>query len=253
MAGKLFDGLVRFDASLYASLARMLDEEPPLARDRQILADLRELGIEQGTDFTPDAELRAILETAARDTHAYFTSRLPRDGLPLWPGKHWRHASATGARTHFTFEEHGVLDYEARGLTFFLACAPPARLGKASVYMLAYVDDTGAPLTGDRRYRLRVPANVPASQFWAATVYDLETAAFVRDSPRVEVNSYDASLARNADGSCDVLFAPQAPPERAANWVATPAGTRWFAMFRCYGPQPALFDQSWQLPDLRAV
>jgi hypothetical protein len=253
MAGALFDGIMRFDARFYASLARMIDEEPPLGRDRDMLESLRELGIVQGRDFAPDPALMQILETAARDTHAYYRSRAPRDGNPFWPSKQWRLPSSIGPRTHFTYEEQGRLDYETRGLFYFLACAPPARLGKASAYLHTFVDDDGEPLVGDRAYRLHVPANVPAKQFWAATVYDLDTSAFVRESPRVEVSSYDTALARNADGSCDVLFAAKPPATNPANWVATPPGKRWFTIFRFYGPEPALFDQSWMLPDLTKV
>ena len=33
MSGELFDGIVRFDESFYASLAQMINEEPVLAQD----------------------------------------------------------------------------------------------------------------------------------------------------------------------------------------------------------------------------
>jgi len=57
-----------------------------------------------------------------------------------------------------------------------------------------------APLDGGKCYRLRVPPNVPAKQFWAATAYDLETAAFLRESFKTEVNSYQ-DLQKGADAS----------------------------------------------------
>jgi len=43
MAGKLFDGIVRFDPTFYESLARMVDEEPVLERDRAMLERLKAL------------------------------------------------------------------------------------------------------------------------------------------------------------------------------------------------------------------
>ena len=48
MAGKLFDGIVRFDESFYASLAQMINEEPVLTRDRAMMGLLLPLGIEKG-------------------------------------------------------------------------------------------------------------------------------------------------------------------------------------------------------------
>ena len=46
--------------------------------------------------------------------------------------------------------------------------------GAASFYLAATKDKTGAALNGAKNYRLHVPPNVPAKQFWAVTVYDLE-------------------------------------------------------------------------------
>jgi hypothetical protein len=99
---------------------------------------------------------------------------------------------------------------------------------------------------------LRVPPNVPARQFWAVTVYDLETAAFVRESPRVELNSYE-QMEKNADGSVEVFFGPVAPLGKEANWIYTAAGKTWFALFRFYGPEKAVFEKTWKLPDLDEV
>jgi hypothetical protein len=95
-----------------------------------------------------------------------------------------------------------------------------------------------------------VPANVPARQFWAATVYDRDTAAFIREAPRVEVSSYDRDMRRNADGSIDLYFAPRPPPGKQANWVYTATGRRWFAFFRFYGPEEPLLSKRWQLPNI---
>ncbi len=83
MAGKLFDGMVRYDASFYTRLARMVDEEPVQTRDLAMMGQLRNKA------FRP----------------------------------------------------------------------------------------------GDAAHRLHVPANVPAAQFWSMTVYDLDTAGFLRGAP----------------------------------------------------------------------
>ena len=53
MAGRLFDGIVRFDGSFYTSLAQMINEEPVLARDRAMMGLLLPLGIEKGKEFKP--------------------------------------------------------------------------------------------------------------------------------------------------------------------------------------------------------
>ena len=113
-------------------------------------------------------------------------------------------------------------------------------------------DRSGAPLEGSARYRLHVPADPPARQFWALTLYDCETAAFIERMQKVEVNSYQA-LAHNPDGSVDLAIGGSTPAIGGANHLPTAAGRRWFAMFRFYGPTRALFDRSWQLPDFERL
>jgi hypothetical protein len=253
MTGKLFDAIVRFDASFFASLARMLNEEPALARDAEILKQLELLGIQKGKEHAPEGAMQLLLNSAARDAQAHFMRQLPLAGTAFWADRKWRLPSDVGMRTGFSFVEAGELDIEQRALMFFLGCAPPAKLGKASVYLAAYVDRAGQVLSGDSTYTLHVPANVPARQFWAATVYDATTAAFVRESPRVEINSYDQRVQKSPDGSVDLYFGPTAPPGHETNWIPTPSGHRWFMLFRLYGPAPALHDQSWKLSDLEML
>jgi hypothetical protein len=91
---------------------------------------------------------------------------------------------------------------------------------------------------------------VPVRQFWAVTVYDLETAGFVRQAPVVELNSYNRKMRHNPDGSVDIHFGPKASKGDEANWIATARGKPWFAIFRFYGPDKAVFDKTWKLPDI---
>lgn len=51
--------------------------------------------------------------------------------------------------------------------------------------------DSHERLHGSNTYHLRVPANVPTSQFWAVDVYDAVTGAFIRESPVVGLDSYE--------------------------------------------------------------
>ncbi len=246
MSGKLFDGIVRFDASFYEHLARMVEEEPLLPRDADMAPLLKGIGIEKGKPFhAPPAE---ALEKGAANAHQAFINRLPTLGDLQWNDRKWRTPDSKGAKTGFTFESGGVMDVEARGAMFYLAYAPPAKLGKATFYLTATSDRAGQPLDGESSYKLHVPSHVPAKQFWAVTVYNVDSASFVRESPRVEVNSYKAVL--NADRSADLYFGPKPPADKSANWVYTEPNERWFAIFRFYGPEAPVFDKSFKLEDL---
>lgn len=253
MAGKLFDGIVRFDESFYASLARMVNEEPVLTHDLVALGQLRSLGIEKQREFKPQAATREILQKAVIEAQANLRQAVSV-GEGFWPGSHWIiPGGGIGPKTGFSFQTAERLEIDERGMLFFLGCAPPKKLGAATFYVFGMHDANDEPLQGSSNYRLRIPPNVPVKQFWAVTVYDLETAAFIHESPRIELNSYDQKVQKNMDGSIDVFFGANAPAGKEDNWIYTAPGRQWFSAFRFYGPEKAVFEKSWILPDIEKV
>jgi hypothetical protein len=255
MAGKLFDGIVRFDESFYASLAQMINEEPVLVRDRAMMGLLLPLGIEKGKEFKLSAATQSVLAQSARDAHGWLMNGLLTYGAPHWPDSHWTGPVApTAAETAFSFERPNYLDVDGRALVYFFAYAPPKKLGAATYYMVTYTDAKGDLLRGEESYRLHVPPNVPARQFWALNLYDRETCGFIRDMPRAGLDSYDQKMQRNADGSVDMYIGPRPPAGKEANWIQTASGRGcWFPLFRFFGPEKPLFEKTWKLPDIEKV
>jgi hypothetical protein len=173
---------------------------------------------------------------------------------PFWPDSRWAiPALPVGLETKFSFERATYLDVDARGIGYFGFSAPPKKVGPASFYFDAFKDAKGDLLHGEETYKLHVPPNVPAEQFWALTLYDRETCGFIRDMPRAGIDSYDQKMEKNSDGSVDIYIGPKPPKGKEANWVPTAAGRDWFTYFRLYGPEKALFDKTWKLPDIDRV
>ena len=169
---------------------------------------------------------------------------------------HIRSSEGQHITTHTTFqtgsETANEVDVDKRGIMFFALCAPPKQPGAASFYLFVAKDAAEAALDGAKNYRLQLPPHVPAKQFWAVTVYALETAAFFRDAPTVEVNSYQ-DMQKNADGSVDIFFGPKAPAGKGANWVYTAPGKQWISIFRFYGPEKAVHDKTWAMGDIELI
>jgi hypothetical protein len=90
-------------------------------------------------------------------------------------------------------------------------------------------------------------------EFWSVTVYSLKTSSFFLNSTRLTLGSLDKGLRKNADGSVDIYFGPKPPAGKESNWLYTPAGQKWFPWFRVYGPEKAILDKSWKLPDIEKV
>ena len=255
MAGKLFDGVVQFDETFFDVLAKMIDEEPLKTQDLVAIAQLRTIGIEKGKGFNPDAATKEVLKKAANDALGYFMD-LNLTGIdPFWSGTHWGLHKMIGPETAFTYisREDNYYDIEGRGMTFFTACGVPKKLGAATFYLAETVDAAGNPFQGEKSYRLHVPANVPAKQYWAVTVYDNVTCCFIKESPVLALDSYNADMKRNADGSVDIYFGPEAPAGKESNWIYTVRGKGWWTFFRFYGPDKAVFDKTWTMGDIEEI
>jgi hypothetical protein len=51
----------------------------------------------------------------------------------------------------------------------------------------------------------------------------------------------------------DLYFGPKPPAGQESNWIYTQAGKKWFPWFRVYGPEKAIFDKTFRLPDIEKV
>jgi hypothetical protein len=89
--------------------------------------------------------------------------------------------------------------------------------------------------------------------FWSVTVYNKGTAALFRESTHVALGSLSPDLKKNADGTVHIYIGPKAPAGQESNWLHTPEGQGWWPWFRFFGPEPALWDKTWKLPDLELI
>jgi Protein of unknown function (DUF1214) len=51
----------------------------------------------------------------------------------------------------------------------------------------------------------------------------------------------------------DIYIGPKPPAGQESNWFYTPSGQAWFPWFRVYGPEKAVFDKTWRLPDIEKL
>ena len=257
---KVWKTLPTFDVSYFRLLADAVAVEPPQPKDAAMLAMLRSIGIERGKAFQPDETRATLLTVAAREAEATMNDDFMNHALaPYWPGRQWL---GTKPENNFSYSYYGngVLDYHRRATAFaYWATWAPKRLGDpkklpASYYLKDFRDSAGALLRGTDHYRLRVPADTPAHDFWSIIAYEVGTNAFIHNPEnRVGVSSYDKELmAVNPDGSVDVYVGPAAPDGLTNNWIPT-AGKDFWLMMRFYGPDKVLFEKAWIMPDIEKM
>ena len=145
--------------------------------------------------------------------------------------------------------QHGVRNLDARTFFFYYATGvTPAMamkmVGIGSQYAVAFVDSEGQPLDGGKTYKMHLPPNIPAKDFWSFVVYDNQTRSMLQtDAQFPSIGSQKKGIVVNPDSSVDVCFGPTAPAGHEANWVQTVPGKGWNVILRLYGPLAAVVRQ----------
>ena len=95
---------------------------------------------------------------------------------------------------------------------------------------------------------------MPVKQFWAVTVYDHATCAFIySDTNRTTLSSYDlGEMKKNADGGVTLYTGPKPPAGLESNWIPT-AGKRPMPAVRLYGVTDELNNGTFKMPDFELV
>ena len=260
MSGKFNNTIHRMDYGFWEELNATIQKEPADGLDPEILGLLASIGIQHGKPFAPDARMERILSDAA-DVAAVTARALtanPRDErFYLYPREGvWTNPFIQG-RYDFLLDGVRLLDsriymhFYATGITPAMAIR---NVGKGSQYAIAYLDEDGKALDGGLTYRVHLPPDVPAKDFWSFTLYDNQTRSMLQTDQRFPgLDNLGEGLRQNADGSYDVYFAPEAPEGWENNWIQTVPGKGWNMIFRLYGPLESFYDQTWRPGDPELV
>lgn len=251
----IFDSTIRYDASFFTHLDRIVQEEPWLQRDRLMIDQLKSIGIEKGKPFKPDPATRKLLDAGAHEAKAILAGMYEKGWPPFFDNGQWRAAAPAEVikMQASNYADGQTYPSDLRGMVYTYGYIGLKRLGVGQFYLISIHDNEGKPFDGGKTYHLKVPANVPMEQYWSVTVYDRETHALVRNMARASRSSQLPDLKKNADGSVDIYFGPKAPNGEDSNWVPTDPKRGFELMFRLYAPKKEFFDKIWVLPDVRRV
>jgi hypothetical protein len=259
ISGLAFNTVHANDFHFFEEVDAVVQEEPLEALDPETRGLLASIGIVKDRPFAPDARMRALLVEAAAIGNAtaraiFFKPRDPR--IFYYPDSSWKMPSIENNH-EFLVDGARLLDgrtlyyYVAAGISPAMTATPP---GVGSRYAWTAEDADGSWLDGGKRYRLRLPVNIPARNFWSVAVYDTQSRSLLRtDSPYPSLNDLTGTVQPNPDGSTDVVFGPEPPEGREANWIQTIPGKSWFTILRLYGPLEPWFDKTWRPGEIEAV
>ena len=112
-------------------------------------------------------------------------------------------------------------------------------------------DSNGCVLKGGKQYKLNLPSDIPASEFWSIIVYDIHSRLIIHtDQPWPSVFRNKKNLIYNNDGSIDTWFSPDSIKGKENNWIKTIPGSNWFMILRLYHPLESWFNKKWRPGEL---
>jgi len=258
------------DASAWDALKQLIDTEPTTIASQDWLGMLAGLGIIKGQTFNPDARTRTILDRAAKTGYKMsrvvgFEQTVSGRSFLMYPDRRcWLNPIAEGtpanpggpfADLSWTRKDGGYIDLDLRiwFFTNYYSISPGMISqipGKGAKYVIGFRDSAGNPLNGESNYRINLPPNIPAANFWSVTAYEAENASgLANGKPFPSLGSRDKP-AQNADGSTDIYLGPLAPQGKEGNWLATVPGRGYFVILRLYGPPEAAINKSWKPGDI---
>lgn len=259
-SGQFMNTIHRMDVNIFDEINDVVQAEPLMGENPELLGHLAAIGIVKGQPFEPDERMATILEAAAKAGSVTVKTVIskPRDQRFYWyPGEsNWQTAFPGGA---YTWELDGVALQDIRAAFHFYATGiTPAmalkKVGKGSQYAFTYLDSNDNPLDGAKYYKVNVPKDVPAQDFWSFTLYDNQTRSMLQtDAQFPAIGSNDTGVQQNDDGSFDIYFGPTAPEGKESNWVQTVPGKGWNTIFRLYGPLESWFDQTWRPGEIELI
>lgn len=244
--------------AMLEELGHLVEEEHPNALEDGSKFLLASIGMEFGKPFNPSTEMKKLLIEAGDVGAAMNRTNMwefsDRAKYIYEDRKYWN-PFVGGA---YKFDNNGYIDFDAQA--FFAAYATgvtPAmatkKVGFGSQYLCGHQDKNGNNFDGSKTYKLNVPKEMPAKNFWSVVIYSSDSRSMMEaGQPMPSVGTY-SGVDVNEDGSVDVYFGPEAPIGKENNWIETIPGKGWTIIFRLYGPLQPFFDQTWKLNDIELV
>jgi hypothetical protein len=201
-------------ATFFANLAKLMSVNEPHARDQALVRQFAAIGLTPGGNFDLEkleAPVRRGLERAVASARALIESRIGATG-PMRNG--WR----------FYDIGHWQDNYLRRAAFAWLALA--GNDPEESIYVEAFADSDGRPLSGAYDYRLHFDpgGTPPANAFWSLTMYDTDRYLVENPIHRYAIRDRTPGLRYNSDGSLDIYVSRTAPSGHESNWLPAPTG-----------------------------
>lgn len=235
----------------WKTINRAMTENPPAAKDRQLLEMFATVGIGPGLTDTMenlDTASKKGLAQAAADGPAMVEGMLAA-GVSNRNVNGWLFPPQTLGR-------QGAVDDDFRGRAVCSVGGIICNDADEAVYIVAFTDSAGEPLDGTHRYTLRFEKGglPPAHEFWSLTLYGADHNLVANSIGRYAIRDRTPGVKTAADGSITLYLQPNSPgPDLESNWLPTPKNGPFNMALRSYVPGESIRKQRWQPPTVKRI
>ena len=226
-------------AEFFNTANALMQVNPPADADEELLKKLSAINVGAGKTFDA-ASWAKELPSAGRRCFRGFAPRLPPTARSM------RQNSVSGS---ITAKPSATLAQSTTYRAMVALVGLGANTVDVAIYPKTAVDETGAALTGEKKYTLHFETLPPTLEggFWSVTAYGEDDFLIDNSINRYCINDR-SDFKLNADGTLDIILSKDAP-EDTSNWLPVSDG-EFHLFMRIYVPDMTALD-SWQPPVIR--
>jgi hypothetical protein len=235
----------------WKTINRAMTENPPAAKDKQLLETFATVGIGSGlTDKLQkldEASKRGLARAAAAGLAMIEGMAVAGVGFRTVNG--WRYPPPKLGR-------QGVVDDDFRGRAICASGGIICHDAEEAVYIVTFTDSDGQLLDGANRYTMRFEKGglPPAHEFWSLTLYGSDHNLVDNPIARYAIRDRTPGIRQAADGSTTLYLQSNSPgPDLESNWLPTPKAGAYNMALRSYVPGEPIMKQAWQPPTVKKV
>ena len=226
-------------AEFFNTANALMQINPPAEADAKLLEKLAAINVGQGMTF--DASILGA-DAAERWTQMLkgLRATLAADGA--------KYAQKLGQWIYYgkPIGDFGT-EYTYRAMVALVGLG--ANTVDVAIYPKTAVDETGAALTGEKKYTLHFETLPPTLEggFWSVTAYGEDDFLIGNSIDRYCINDR-SDFKLNADGTLDIILSKDAP-EDTSNWLPVSDG-EFHLFMRIYLPDMTALE-TWEAPVIR--
>lgn len=229
-------------------LSAGMTDDPPPARDAEIVARMRNFGIGAGLKPSTAGLPAPVLEGLAAGVDAAAASLPTEARLPILT-----QAKENGG-WYNPSSKVGIFgtDYAMRARVALVGLG--INTVEESTYPTALTDSAGDMLNGANSYRMvfkrgKLP---PVRGFWSVTMYDSSGYLVPNAAKIYAVGPDHPGMITRKDGSVVIVVQKSKPTEKDVNWLPSPE-TGFRLNMRLYVPSKSILNGTWKPPGIEKV